>query len=69
MASDNINIISENLLFAVKKQQAADTLLAELGNLQISQVQNDLWNDDLKKAYWINVYNAFFQILKKVEKV
>ena len=44
MASDNINIISENLLFAVKKQQAADTLIAELGNLQMSQVQNDLWN-------------------------
>ena len=67
MATDNINHISENLLLAVKMQQPTDALITELINLQLSQIQNDLKNDDLKKAFWINIYNSFYQILRKVE--
>jgi len=69
MATNDINHISESLLLAVKMQQPTDALITELGNLQLSQIQNDLKNDDLKKAFWVNIYNSFFQILRKVERV
>jgi len=69
MASDNINHISESLLLAVKMQQPTDALISELRNIQLSQIQNDLKNDDFKKAFWINIYNSFFQILRKVNRV
>jgi hypothetical protein len=69
MPSTNINSISEKLLLAVKKQEATDALLEQLAILQLPLVQSELLNDDLKKAFWINVYNSFYQILKKVNRV
>lgn len=55
MASDSINQISVKLLLAVKKQEPANTLLAELGSLPLSQILKELKNDDFKKVFWINV--------------
>ncbi len=69
MPAVNINHISERLLVAVKMQQSTDSLIAELGSLELSQTQNDLNNDDLKKAFWINIYNSFYQVLRKVDRM
>lgn len=69
MATDNINHISERLLLAVKMQQPTDVLITELRNIQLSQIQYGMKNDDLKKAFWINIYNSFYQILRKVERL
>lgn len=69
MATDNINHISERLLLAVKMQQPTDALITELRNIQLSQIQYGMKNDDLKKAFWINIYNSFYQILRKVERL
>jgi hypothetical protein len=69
MLSTNINGISEKLLLTVKKQEPTDALLSQLANLQLPLVQSELSNDDLKKAFWINIYNSFFQILRKVNRV
>jgi len=67
--SQLIQQISEKLLLAVKKQEPIDALLTELENLQLYQIQNELKNDDSKKAFWINIYNSFFQILRKINHV
>ena len=67
--SQFIQHISEKLLLAVKKQEPIDALLTELENLQLYQIQKELKNDDLKKAFWINIYNSFFQILRTINHV
>ena len=65
----NSNKISENLLLAVKTNQSTVDLTAHLANMNLAQLQKDLSNDDCKKAFWINIYNAFFQILRKEKQV
>jgi len=69
MPSVNVNSISEKLLLAVKKQEPTAALLEQLANLQLPLVKSELLNDDLKKAFWINIYNSFYQILRKVNRV
>jgi len=69
MPLTNINSISEKLLLAVKKREATDALLQQLANLHFPLVQSELINDDLKKAFWINIYNSFYQILRKVNQI
>ncbi len=69
MTSTNSNKISEQLLLAVKMQQSPNKLIAELEQLNLQQLQADLKTDALKKAFWINCYNAYFQILRKTWKV
>lgn len=59
------NKLSEDLLLAVKMQKSTKELVLQMKELSISQLQTDLNNDDSKKAFWINCYNAFFQILRK----
>ncbi|PKP14074.1 MAG: DUF547 domain-containing protein [Bacteroidetes bacterium HGW-Bacteroidetes-3] len=64
MANKNsLLLISEELLLHVKMK--ADTNLEEMAlkNRSIIQLQNELKTDDAKKSFWINVYNAYFQLL------
>jgi len=63
------NQLSEKLLLAVKKSEPFEDWVLKLEELTFSKLQNDLSDDDSKKAFWINIYNAFFQILRKVRKV
>lgn len=55
--------LSEELLLHVKMK--GDTNLEELAlkNRSIMQLQNELKTDEAKKCFWINVYNAYFQLL------
>ncbi len=50
-------------------EKTIDALRATLENISLDEIQNDLINDDFKKAFWINIYNAYFQILRKVNHV
>jgi len=51
------------LLLHVKMK--ANTNLEEMAlkNRSIIQLQNELKTDDAKKCFWINIYNAYFQLL------
>lgn len=64
-----INKISEQLILAVKTNQSHDSFLSQLENYSLAQLQNELDNDAAKKAFWINIYNAFFQIFRKVNQI
>ena len=59
------NQLSEKLLLAVKMEQPTKALVEELASFSMNQLQNELTTDSLKKAFWINIYNAYFQILRK----
>ena len=41
----------------------------QLEGLDLSQLQENLVSDDRKKAFWLNIYNAYYQILRKDRKV
>ena len=63
------NQVSEKLLMAVKMNTSTKELKEELATMRMDMLKNNLQTDIYKKAFWINIYNAFFQILRKVEKI
>lgn len=62
--TDNIQL-SEELLFAVKLNKDTYKLKNKLRNCSFKNLKKELYTDDLKKTFWINIYNAYFLILKK----
>lgn len=56
--------ISEQLLLAVKMQQATSIYTSGLEQLSLDQLNNCLSDDRKKKVFWINLYNAYYQIIK-----
>ena len=60
-----INQLSEKLLLAVKMQQDTTSFVAKIEALPRKELEQELSTDMHKKAFWINIYNAFFQILRK----
>jgi hypothetical protein len=64
-----VNQLSEKLLLQVKKQEPTAQLLAQLEALPLASLQAELDSDTRKKAFWINVYNAFFQILRTERQI
>lgn len=65
----SINKISEKLLLAVKTNQSHEDFFTQLENYSLEQLENELNNDEAKKAFWINIYNAFFQIFRKFNQI
>ena len=61
----NLNHLSEQLLLAIKKEEPYVGYLKVLADIPIWEIENQLINDQYKNAFWINIYNAFFQILRK----
>lgn len=63
---DTVNImeISQELLLAAKTGEPTDSLVSLLKNIPPSQLKQ-LNTDDEKKAFWINLYNAYTQLRLK----
>lgn len=69
MEFDKIIIsISEQLLLNVKTGEATDSLEYSLLRLDVKDLTESLTTDNARKTFWINVYNAYFQILSVREK-
>ncbi len=64
-----INNLSEKLLLAVKKEESTAELETQLAELNMDALTEALNDDTKKKAFWINCYNAFYQIIRKKELV
>lgn len=64
-----LNTLSEQLLLNVKMQADTAALRQQLENKTLAVLKNDLDNDDKKKAFWLNIYNAYFQILRKEQNI
>lgn len=57
--------LSEELLLVVKMQKPNKDKVAQLANLRVNELYEELDSDQAKKAFWINIYNAFFLILRQ----
>ena len=60
----SLNQRSEQLLLAVKMQQPTERAVAELAAQPFSALLEELRSDAQKLAFWINCYNAYYQILR-----
>ena len=69
MEQQSLNSLSEALLLNMKMEKDTAKIRLELENLAPKTVTTSLTNDDKKKAFWINVYNAYYQVLRKEKKV
>lgn len=54
--------ISQQLLYAVKTESPFDSLRQILATASIADLRRQMENDDSKKAFWLNIYNAYTQI-------
>ncbi len=61
----DITEFSEQLLLKVKMQEPTQEIVGQLEALSYEQLLKGLETDSAKKAFWINIYNAFFLILRK----
>jgi hypothetical protein len=63
-AQTNLIGLSQTLLLNVKSGDSVTTQLDSLANhVTLADLQTQLKTDGDKKAFWINIYNAFTQIL------
>ena len=56
---------SEQLLLQVKKQEDSINLQKKITAFSFDELLNQLKTDNQKKTFWINIYNAYFLILRR----
>lgn len=59
------NQVSEQLLLALKSEQNFEAFVSSLEKVSLDELKSD----SAKKAFWINIYNSFFLILRKIKKI
>lgn len=69
MDQDYLNKLSEELLLKVKLEEHTSAIRSELESLDPNTLLINLSNDHQKIAFWINVYNAYYQIIRKEENL
>lgn len=61
--------LSGELLYAVKTGEPTDSIETALAAIPKQTLIHGLSNDNARKTFWINIYNAYFQILASREKL
>ncbi|MCW3112810.1 MAG: hypothetical protein JWR18_1206 [Segetibacter sp.] len=61
----NLNLIetSQQLLLQAKTHEPTDSLVKVVEGISEASLNSELTNDTFKKAFWINLYNAFTQVI------
>jgi hypothetical protein len=54
--------LSERLLYNVKRDEPVDSVENSLTKYKVRDLQQGLVDDDARKVFWINLYNAWYQI-------
>lgn len=65
MQDTSLNKLSEQLLLAVKSRTDTAELIGKLSEYSMKSLKQELSTDARKIAFWVNLYNAYFQILRK----
>ncbi|MBN8718403.1 MAG: DUF547 domain-containing protein [Sediminibacterium magnilacihabitans] len=60
--------LSERLLYNVKTEEPTADIEKELSSVDKKRIVEGLNNDKAIKTFWVNIYNAWFQILAVREK-
>lgn len=55
--------LSQELLYAVKTGDSTDSFAGAIANYDAKQLELELDNDQKRKAFWLNMYNAYTQLL------
>lgn len=55
--------LSSQFLLEVKRANPTDSIEAVVANLNILELENSLQTDAQKKAFWLNMYNAWYQTI------
>jgi len=61
--STELNRLSEKLLSNIKNQLSTLDIQNQLSKITIEEIEAQLITDEQKFAFWINIYNAFIQII------
>ncbi len=59
----NLIEISQQLLLQAKTHEPTDSLVEVIKNIPEKLLVQQLETDNYKKAFWINIYNAYTQII------
>lgn len=59
----NLIEISQQLLLAAKTKEPTDSLVAILQSITETELEKQVVTEDQKKSFWINIYNAYTQII------
>ena len=51
--------LSQDILYAVKTGEPTDSLENKLSNLSADTLLNQLSSENKRKAFWLNIYNAY----------
>lgn len=54
--------LSQDLLYAVKTDEPAQLYIDSIATISAEVLQKQLHTDAIKKAFWLNIYNAFVQL-------
>jgi thiol-disulfide isomerase/thioredoxin len=61
-SNNSLVALSQQLLYAAKTNNIDSGWIERLANLSFDSLVNGIDSDNLKKAFWINIYNAFTYI-------
>lgn len=61
--SPQLLLFAEQLLYGVKTETVTDDIERALADISLAALIAGLCDDNAKKTFWINIYNAWFQIL------
>jgi hypothetical protein len=61
----NLIELSQSLLLAVKTEQETSEFAKQLADYETVNLKKELLDDTHKIAFWVNIYNAFAQLLLK----
>ena len=61
--TSELNNISEQFLQKIKDGEDTSAIQEKLANISLERLQNELTNDAQKLAFWINIYNAYIQVI------
>ena len=62
---DSLIKLSEQLLLQVKKQENSEEFQKDITLFSFEKLKLELKTDNQKKTFWINIYNAYFLILRR----
>ena len=57
--------LSQQLLEAARNQKPSEAIQERLAKVSLNELNQALDVDNKRKAFWINIYNAYVQIILK----
>ncbi|MRI00007.1 DUF547 domain-containing protein [Kriegella sp. EG-1] len=59
----NLNALSEAFLYNIKNGKPTAKIQSKLSSISLEDLDNGLITDNEKLAFWLNIYNAYIQVI------